>query len=225
MGEIVQFIKSRFPKYKIALLTNGTLFSRPDIRAQVTDTDLIIVSVDAASEEVFQRINRPHPRLHFSTILDGLVALRKEYAGQLWVEVFLVPGINDSDEEIRSLRKIIDRIGPDKVQLNTLDRPGTEKWIAPLDEAGMARVAACIHRGELIRPAIKDDRAGTRSDDDIVQRILAAIRRRPCTLTDISIMVGCPESDVIGYVETMLENKMIDRIEMNRGIFYKTQPS
>lgn len=220
IAEIIRFIKDEFPKYKIALLTNGTLFYRKESRVQVAEADLIIVSVDAASEKVFKRMNRPHPRLDFSAVLEGLVALRKEYPGQLWVEVFLVPGVNDRDEDIQALREIIDRIGPDKVQLNTLDRPGTEKWVTPLDGAGMTRVAACIHKSELIPPVNEQDRP-ERVVDDIARRVLAAIRRRPCTLTDISTIIGCSESDVRRHLAPLLSQKIVEKIEMRRGTFYR----
>lgn len=220
IAEIIRFIKDKFPKYKIALLTNGTLFYRKEIRAQVAEADLIIVSVDAASGEVFQRMNRPHPRLDFSAVLEGLVALRKEYPGQLWVEVFLVPGVNTHDEDIQALREIVDLIGPDKVQLNTLDRPGTEKWVAPLDGAEMTRVAACIHKSELIPSAKENDRS-EKVEEVIAHRVLAAIRRRPCTLTDISTIIGCSESDVRKHLAPLLSQKIVEKIEMRRGTFYR----
>jgi len=219
LADIIQFINGRFPKYKTALLTNGTLFYQQSVRAQVTGIDLVIASVDAASEAIFRQINRPHPQLNLSAVLDGLFALRKEFSGRLWVEVFLVPGLNDGADEVRRIQEVVDRLRPDRVQLNTLDRPGTEKWVEPLDREGMARIAACIHKTELIAPLSAAPCSGG-ALEDIPGRLLAAIRRRPCTLADISKMLDISEAQAHRYLAPLLSKKVVSQKEMPRGTFY-----
>lgn len=216
--QIARFIKQRFPQYKIALLTNGTLFSHPSLRGEVAEIDLVIASLDAASDAVFKRMNRPHPRLNLAEMKEGLIALGKEHPGRLWIEVFLTPGVNDSEDELKAIREVIEAIRPEKVQLNTLDRPGTEKWVRPLDAPAMARAAACIHSTELIgSPGIRRYEAVT---GNISQRLLAAIRRRPCTVPDLSNMLGISGEEVLKHLESLMENEGVRKKEMPRGTFF-----
>lgn len=215
---ITRFIKHRFPQYKLALLTNGTLFNQEALRREVAEIDLVIASLDAASESVFQRINRPHPRLDLAEVKAGLISLGKEHPGRLWMEVFLTPGVNDNDDELTAIRDIIGEIRPEKVQLNTLDRPGTEDWVKPMDESAMARAAACIHSVELTGSS------GNRRYDavagNIFQRLLAAIRRRPCTVPDLSRMLCITDAEVLKHLEPLMEKNEVRKKEMPRGTFY-----
>ena len=77
IGEIVKFLKTNFPNYKIALLTNGTLFYQPELIKEVKSIDLILPSLDAASDLVFRKLNRPFPKLHIETMIEEL-AMRVE---------------------------------------------------------------------------------------------------------------------------------------------------
>lgn len=216
--EIARFIKDRFPQYRLALLTNGTLFDRKEVREAVAEIDLIIASLDAATAPVFQRMNRPHPRLNLESIKTGLIALGKEHPGRLWIEVFLTPGVNDGDDEIRKIGEVIAAIRPEKIQLNTLDRPGTEKWVKPLDREGMARVADSIGLTELI--SSPENRYAPKAADNIPERLRAAIRRRPCTILDISHMLGISEEEVLKHLNPLIAQGRVVRKEMPRGIFY-----
>jgi wyosine [tRNA(Phe)-imidazoG37] synthetase (radical SAM superfamily) len=216
--QITRFVKRRFPQYKLALLTNGTLFNHEELRRQVAEIDLVIASLDAATEAVFQRMNRPHPRLDLNAVKAGLIALGKDLPGRLWIEVFLTPGVNDSDDELGRIREIIGAIQPEKVQLNTLDRPGTENWVRPLDSAAMARAAACIHSTELI--GFPGNRRCEAVTGNISQRLLAAICRRPCTVPDLSNMLGISTMEVLKHLEPLIEKNVVRKEEMPRGIFY-----
>ncbi|MFA5929222.1 MAG: radical SAM protein [Candidatus Margulisiibacteriota bacterium] len=125
IGEIIQYIKTKYPQYKVAVLTNGTLLSQAALRQELMPADLVVPSIDAATASVFNKINRPVQGLKLEEVLSGLVNFSKEFKGQLWLEIFIVPGVNDTAEEITALKKLLSMIRPAKVQLNSLDRPGT----------------------------------------------------------------------------------------------------
>lgn len=217
--QISRFIKQRFPQYKLALLTNGTLFHQPSLRGEVAEIDLVIASLDAATDAVFKRMNRPHPRLNLAEMKEGLIALGKEHPGRLWIEVFLTPGVNDSEDELKAIREVIEAIQPAKVQLNTLDRPGTEKWVRPLEASAMARAAACIHSTELIGSPGGSPRYEAITEN-ISERLLAAIRRRPCTVPDLSNMLGISGEEVLKHLEPLMENGGVRKKKMPRGTFF-----
>ena len=123
LGEISRYIKEEFGQYKLALITNGTLFYREDVRRDAMFADLVMPSLDAVSNLVFNKVNKPESSLNNEKIIDGLCEFKREYKGQMWLEFFVVPGINDSVSELKLMKEAIVKINPDRLQLNSLDRP------------------------------------------------------------------------------------------------------
>jgi wyosine [tRNA(Phe)-imidazoG37] synthetase (radical SAM superfamily) len=131
LGPLIRHLKNRYPWYKVAVLTNGTLCGRSEVRTDLLPADLIIPTIPAADLKTFTRVFRPHESLSVSSITDGLISLRKEYSGQIWAEIFIIPGINTSCVELENIRRFLLAFRPDLIQLNSLDRPGTESWVHP----------------------------------------------------------------------------------------------
>lgn len=142
IGVVARTITTSYPDYQVALITNGSLFSDPAVRQDVLDCDVIIPSLDAATNEVFAKINKPLPPISTEMVISGLEALRDEFKGNMWLEIFIIPGLNDSLDEIQKLHEAVLRIRPDKVQLNTLDRPGVETWIQPATQKQLKDIAS-----------------------------------------------------------------------------------
>lgn len=141
LGQIIDFIKENYPRYKISLLTNSTLFPQEGVIKEVKDLDLIVPSLDAVSEDIFNKINRPISGVRAAEIVKGLESLRASFVGQLWLEIFIIPGINDHREELQLFKKALQRIRPDKIQLNSLDRLGTENWVPPVAPKNLELIA------------------------------------------------------------------------------------
>jgi wyosine [tRNA(Phe)-imidazoG37] synthetase (radical SAM superfamily) len=125
LGRIIKHLKNRFPSQKLALLTNSTLLNDRQLRDDILPCDLILPSLDAVSDDVFHKINKPEASINCADIINGLISLSSEYKGTIWLEVFIAPGINDSDDEIARFKDVITQINPTLIQLNSLDRPGT----------------------------------------------------------------------------------------------------
>jgi len=109
LGELVEKIK-KITKIPVAILTNGTLFYRQDVRADCAKADVVVPSLDAGDEGVFEKINRPHPDINIEKLILGLCSFRDEYHGQIWLEVFLVEGVNTGVEQIAEIKEAIKRI-------------------------------------------------------------------------------------------------------------------
>ncbi|MBU4208464.1 MAG: radical SAM protein [Proteobacteria bacterium] len=217
--EIINFIKKDYPKYKIALLTNSTLFFQPDNRKRIAGVDMVIASLDAASEENFKKINRPHPGLELSRIIEGLVSLRKEFAKQLWMEVFLVPGINDKKDELNKIKKALSPIYPDKIQLNTLDRPGAESWVKPASQKDLLDAASYLNSADVIKNPDSMPNDGVLNKDDC-KYLLSIIKRRPCTAEDISKISDSNLEEIYRHLDALIEKGLIIKKNMPRGMFY-----
>lgn len=220
IGKIVKFIKSNFPHYKIALLTNGSLFHNETLREDVIEIDLILPSLDAAADEIYQKINRPHQKINLSQIILGLVELKKIQQGQMWLEIFIIPGLNDQPDHIEQLKNVIHRIKPDLVQLNSLDRPGTENWINGASQKQLEKIAAKLEWRTEIIAKFPDRKASTAYHENIEVAILEMIKRRPCTLEDLSQIMELHINEVNKYLDTLLKSDQIQARQMERGLFY-----
>lgn len=130
LGRMIREVKG-LTTVPVAVLTNGALLHRRDVRRDLLAADAVLPTLDAGSEEVYRRVNRPRGDLTFARLVEGLIAFRREYSGPLWVEVMLVRGLNDGARSLADIRGILDRVGPDAVHVNTPVRPPAEPWVAP----------------------------------------------------------------------------------------------
>ncbi|MBN2190007.1 MAG: radical SAM protein, partial [Candidatus Aureabacteria bacterium] len=140
LGYIIKEIKRSASK-KICVITNSSLINSAEVRQDLLGADLVMPSLDAVSPDIFRKINRPSEGADVGKIIDGLVKFRKEFMGQVWLEIMLVRGINDSDAEITKFSEAIKRIKPDKVHLNTVVRPPSEKNALPVDRYTLIKIA------------------------------------------------------------------------------------
>ena len=227
LGRVIDHLKSAHPGYRVAVLTNGSLCSRDDVVEDLGKADLVIPTLATTRQQTFERIHRT-ACLSIETIIQGLVAFRLRYAGECWLEVFLVPPLNTTEDELESLREAIYRIGPDRVQLNTLDRPGAEAWVAAVAGDDLERIASFMGEGGLevdivgrcrrryVRPVLHDD---------VHDQIAGIIRRRPCTAEEIATLTGLHVGEVTKYLaDQVAEGKAVVGHE-NRGLFYSCRRS
>ncbi len=180
LGLVLDHIKDNYPKYKVAILTNGTLFWDKQLRNEVMRADVILPDLDAVSQIVFQRINRPHHSLDNQKIIAGLKDLRREFKGSILMEVFMIAGLNDTESELKLLRETLIDLAPDCVQLNTLDRPGTENWVKAMSRDRLQKIVEYFKplKAEIV--ANPQSRKKIQSFDlDVENRILNTIGRRP----------------------------------------------
>ncbi len=222
IGDVLNFIKKKYPTVKTAILSNGTLFSNPKLRTELLQADVILPSLDAASQSVFEKIDRPHSTLKIETYIQGLIDLRKEYKGKIWLEIFLLKDYNDSKEELDLLKKAILKINPDSIQLNTLDRPGTVADIVPLSINVLQEIIDYwnLPNVEIISSTLERTSIDSYSGD-IETAIMETIARRPCTLEDLHRFLGIHVNEINKYLGTLEANDKIETVQLVRGVFYE----
>lgn len=224
LGQIVYHIKTTYPDYRLALLTNGILFSDPQVRSEALPCDIVLPSLDAASQEVFERINRPRTGLRVEEMIRGLVDFRKEYKGKIWLEVFLISGINDSESELDALLDAIRSIQPDLVQLNSLDRPGTEQWVKPMSMAALKQLKRYFVE-RLSQPVeiiskVKYSPVDSTLDEEIIHLLHNTLKRRPSTAEDLSAMLDIHINEISKVLRQLHLEKQITAKREARGVFY-----
>ncbi|MDY7010804.1 MAG: radical SAM protein [Planctomycetota bacterium] len=225
MGRIVLAIKS-MTDIPLALLTNGSLLSDPEVRSALSQVDLVVPSLDAGDFETFEKVNRPCPEITFQSLVAGLKAFRQEYPGEIRLEVFLVAGINDSESQVQKIKAIIDEIGFDHIEINTATRPPVEEYVRAVDAERLDRLCKILGPNATVIAAhtLLSERAGAVSRDDI----LAMLARRPCTIEELAEGLNCHRWEVAKLVGQLTEEGKIIPERRNDKDYYqikeKTQP-
>ena len=140
IGEIIKYLKINHHEYKVCLISNSTMLVDETIHNDLTFCDLIMPSLDAVSDDVFRKIDRPFKDIKPKDIIEGLIAFRKKFKNQMWLEIFFLEGINDTPPELLLLKEACVRIKPDKVQINSLDRTGTEDWVKKVNQERLIEI-------------------------------------------------------------------------------------
>ncbi len=222
LGKIIDLLKDNYPKYKVAIITNGTLFWDKKVRSEVSRVDVLLPSLDAASKMSFLKINRPNKNLNINQIIEGLIKLRKEFNGKIYLEIFFVPELNDTQNELTLLKKTIYKIKPDLVQLNTLDRPGTEIWVEPVSKKKLEEITDFFRPIPVEIISKPETRKHIQSfNQNIADQILETIKRRPCTDTELSKILNLHLNELNKYLSELIDNKVITSERKERGIFFK----
>ena len=219
LGEMVAHA-NEITDIPVALLTNGSLFWLPEVRAAACAADLIMPSLDAATPGAFARVNRPHGSLGIGQIIEGLRVTRQECAGEMWLEVMLVEGCNDSTEDLQALREAIDKIDPDEVQINTVVRPPAEHDAKALSASALQQAERLLGpKARLIAP-LDAQKIMVEERERTKQEVLELLRRRPCTLDDIAVGLSMHPNEVVKYVVALRDRQEITAVQRRGKEFY-----
>jgi wyosine [tRNA(Phe)-imidazoG37] synthetase (radical SAM superfamily) len=211
MGEIIHLIK-RVTSIPLAVLTNSSLLLIEKVRKDLMEADVVLPTLDAVNPLTFECVNRPHLSLKIGEIISGLIQFRKEYQGQVWLEIVFCRGVNDEMREMIKLKEVVERIQPDKVQLNTPVRPPTENFAYPLTLKRLEEIRALFgNNAEVVSEYTAPMGDSFESDKDA--EIINLIKRRPCTAEDISKALGLHLDEVVKYLgRLMREGKVNYRV-------------
>ncbi|HXG38116.1 MAG TPA: radical SAM protein [Bacteroidota bacterium] len=220
LGAIIRDVK-KLTTIPIAVITNGTLLYLEEVRQDLMEADVVLPSLDCVTTEMFQKVNRPHPKLELSSIVQGLKKFREEFRGQIWLEILLVKGYNDSDEEIAQLKEVLDEIQPDKIQLNTVVRPSSESWVQPVDEERMREIQQMLgDRAEIIGTFSAVVQESKQTID--VGTILALLRRRAMTADDLADALRVSKQQILNVLEVLEQNALVVPYRFQNKIYYRT---
>jgi len=240
LGAILAHLKRRTEK-PVSVLTNGTLLWDAQVRQELAAADVVIPSLDSALPAGFRKIDRPAKCLDLEKIIEGLTVFSQEFAGQIWLEILLVQGINDTDEEVAALCRAAGRMRLDRIQLNTVIRPPLEPFARPLPQERMEEAAAAFRRHDPSRPvdmlsggaAQEEDAAekkkfdlGTPADRQaLLAEIVEMLKRRPCTAADINRVFHAGGADrVEQLLDALIRDGLLRKQIHNGRLYYQTGP-
>lgn len=221
IGIVVNFLKTKYPQYKTALLTNGALLYDENVQNDIMAIDLIMPSFDAFSAKIISEINRPATEFDAKKYRKGFREFFEKYKGEVKVEVFVVKGINDTGEEMQKIDVFLSEIGIDVIQLNTLDRPGTEEWVEPVNKEKLKKLKQYFENNKVeVIAKFKSRKKSNAYASNIKERILKTIRRRPCTAKDLTDVLGLHMNEINKYLDILTEEEEIITKNLARGTFY-----
>ncbi|NQT25554.1 radical SAM protein [candidate division KSB1 bacterium] len=216
-GDVLQFIalKTKIPS---VLLTNSTLFHLPEVREAAVHADVVKMSLSVWDQTYFQHVNRPHHELDFEKIVDGMRQFRNHYKGQIWIEVFLIAGVNAIPADVQGIAQRIQRIKPDRIHLNTAVRPPAEDFVTALSGRELNQLAPLFHPIAEVIPDFHTDLTehGQFNENAIVEML----QRRPCTADQIGKAFGMHLNETFKYLGELLKNNQIQVVKKNQNKFY-----
>ena len=219
LAALIDQIK-QFTDIPVAILTNGTLFSDPAVRADCAKADVVLPSLDAGDDETFQKINAPHEDIDFPAFVDGLCRFRTEFTGQIWLEVFFIEGLNTQDSQIRKIKQIIQQTKPDKVHLNTSVRPPVDPAAQTVSQDRLTEIATELGP---IAEVIANFAKTASTDRSTVSRtdVLELLKRRPCCLEDICSGLSAASREISSLLAELEKDNKITTETIGNKIFFK----
>ncbi len=217
LGELIDRIHS-MTGIPVAVLTNGSLLWKKEIREQVGRADLVLPSLDAGNSGMFEAVNRPHPELTFERMVEGLIEFRQEYSGPVWLEICLLGGHNAVQSELRDLAALTRRIRPERVQLNTATRPPAMDFADAVERHVLQELAGYFSPAADVIADFPDRQteapcAATRDS------VLQVLRRRACSVEDIARGLGIHRNEAIKHLKALEQAGEVE-YEMHAGKLY-----
>jgi wyosine [tRNA(Phe)-imidazoG37] synthetase (radical SAM superfamily) len=203
LGELITAIKG-MTHTPVAVLTNGSLLWKSEVRDAIMEADLVLPSLDAGDERLFQSVNRPHPGISFTVMIEGMIEFAAQFRGEIWLEVFLLRGQNAIPPEIKKIAEIAKRIAPARVQLNTIHRPPVERFALPVRKPTLLDMETFFStRVEIISQSEPVAASHSFPANAQEQELLALISRRPCSVEDVARGIGIHINEALKGLERL----------------------
>jgi len=205
-GKVFRFVRENGP-IKTVLLTNGSLFHLPEVRNAASQAHIVKVTLSAWDQASYGWVNRPHPDLDFEKLVGGIKAFRDQFKGELWIEVFLVAGMNSMTSDVAKIAALVDHLEPDRVHLNTAVRPPAEDFVGPLSRERMVSLCNLFHTmPEVIAEYKVKACLGMEANQE---KIMCMLRRRPCTAEEIAGTFGMHFNEISKYLGNLMRGGKI----------------
>ena len=219
MGQLISSIK-KVTDVRIAILTNGSLFWRDEVRAAVLEAHIIAPTLSTVFEETFRAVHRPHETIRIEMIVEGLKRLRSDYQGLIFLEVVLLKGFNDNDREVAGLKRVIEEISPDKIQLNTVVRPPADSRAESISLEKLKEIKEFLgDRAEIIADISPEQKAQV--FDSYEETILETAKRRPMRAIDLANILNLPLEEVEGLIKGLQIKGILSAMGHGEETYYR----
>lgn len=204
----------------VAVITNGALLSREDVRDDLGEADIVLPSLDAGCPKTFRRVNRPVRSIVFEEMVDGLIDFSDVYGGKIWVEYMALNGINDSRDELLKIAEILREVGADRVHVNVPIRPPAEPWVEP--SANLSEIEEILGEVvEIVLPEMGDFpiSSGPGLESEIAQKLIEIMGRHPMRRDQIAEIL---KREKLGWdlIDGLVVEGRIKEVKYREGSFF-----
>lgn len=205
LGRLIARIK-QMTDVPVAVFTNASLLWMPEVRRDLAQADIVSPSLDAVSAACAKAVNTPVAGLDIEVIIEGLRTFCAEYTGQIWIEVLLVRGINDSPEELGRLRSVLTSLPRyDRIQLNTATRPPADSCVQALSREELDAAAKVLDLPcEIIASWHRNSEQGSHDASCTATDVLELVRCHPSTAQDVASGLAISEARARHLVAELL---------------------
>ena len=213
-GDLFRFVRAETPCRSL-LLSNGSLFYLPEVRRDAALADVVKLSLHAWDQASFERVSRPHPALRFDAILDGYRAFRQNFAGRLDLEVFIIPGLNDRDDQVRRIAELARGFAPDAITLNTAVRPPADSEVTACPPERLHALNALF--GTAARESGTEP---SRASGELSgEALIALVERHPLALSTLAATFGRSDDDLRAFIEPLVRQGRLRLFESQGTLF------
>lgn len=186
LDELIDEINKIKKSTQTLILTNSATLIDENIFASLLKLDQVKLSLDAISESVFKRIDRPHVGIEIDNIVQKVIDFSKAFKGKLFIEILFVHGLNDTEDEIQKLNDVLLKLDVSRVDLGTIDRPPAYE-VSGLSYKELHEVSLLFDASLPIHIASRvhaEPNNKYYSSEDI----LNTLDKRPLTIDDINLL-------------------------------------
>jgi len=205
---------------KIAVITNGSLLDRADVRADLAQADWVSLKIDTVDEQQWRRLSRPATGLELGPVLDGMLRFAAEFRGELVTDTMLVHGVNDAEDEAGATAAFVSRLRPHRAYLGIPTRPTAEPDSAAPDEEQLGRALRRFAQSvPVVEPLTGYGRTDYGSTGDVAQDLRAIVAVHPMRHDEVErylLKTGASWT----AVEALLDAGEIQRVEHRGHPFY-----
>lgn len=219
-GNVIEHIRAK-GSVPAVLLSNGTLFWMPEVREAALQADIVKLSLSVWDQFSFEHVNRPHDKLDLKRIVGGQRAFREEFDGRLWIEVFLIWGLNSTQRDVEKIAELVAAVEPDEVHLNTAVRPPAEDFVEPLPQSRMEALTSLFRPPAKIIAEFPSDKTASIAANE--ETIVDILQRRPCSARQIADVFGVHLNEVSKYLGKLTRTGRVETQPRGEDVYYSAK--
>lgn len=203
-----------------AVITNGSLLWRDDVRERLACAETVSVKADAVHEAPWRRVNRPHPALRLETVLEGITFFARSYEGTLLTETMLLDRLNDGEADVSATAAFLADLDPHRAYVAVPTRPPAVPGARPAPEDAVTRAHEHFQDAGLrVELLLGFEGTAFASTGDLEADLLGAAAVHPLRQDQVDALVERSGGDA-NVVAALVAGGRLRRVEHEGRVYY-----
>ena len=205
LNELIDAINAIKGNIKTLILTNASTIYKSHVQEALAKLDSVKLSLDCATKQCFKKLDRASKAIDLEKIKEGMLEFAKKYKDNLLIEILIVKGINDKEDEIKKLNEFLLKLSPTRIDLGTIERPPAYD-ILPVSYDKLYNLSLLFDKSLNVSIATKQPNRGDRFSYT-KEQILETLKRRLLTKEDINTLF---DKESINRFNALLKEGLIE---------------